>query len=353
MMAPVRQERPLHHLEMVHSTSAACPFCCPPLAPYDVRIYPNDFPSLSPSGDSRVASRDKARLFKRAPAYGYCDVVLYSPAHDLTFAELPLTQIEKVVGLWQARFAQLTTDRRIRYVQIFENKGATIGVTIPHPHGQIYAFPYIPPRIQRKAESAAAYYKEKGRDLWGDTLKAELKARKRIVAQGECFVAYVPFAAHWPYEVHVVPLRHMSYLSHMSYSEVSEFAAILKTIAMKYDHLFGFSFPYMMTLFNAPVNLAPGQEGVAASGSLGKTRDRPRNDKKGAWRFHVEFYPPFRAADKLKFRASVESAAGSFINDAIPEDTAAELRTAKPTLKQVLAGAKHRHFPPPPPLFSP
>ncbi|MGH8104129.1 MAG: galactose-1-phosphate uridylyltransferase, partial [bacterium] len=282
-----------------------------------------------------------------------CDVVLYSPEHNLTFAELPLAQVNKVVALWQSRFTELAADRRIRYIQIFENKGATIGVTIPHPHGQIYAFPYVPPRIQRKLDNAEAYFRETRRDLWGTTLKAELRARQRIVAAGEHFVAFVPFAAHWPYEVHVAPKRHMSDMSDMSDPKRREFSALLKTITMKYDNLIGYSFPYMMVLYNAPVNESPGQEEIAASGFLGKIRDRPRNDRKGAWRFHVEFYPPFRAADKLKFRAGVETGAGSFINDSIPEEKAADLRKTKPSLAQVLAGADHRHFPPPPAGFCP
>jgi len=310
MVAPERQERPM-------LPSAKCPFC--PGSPgvpkdYEVLLYPNDFPSLSTS--VKGVEKSQNPFFLSRPSYGYCDVVLYTPQHDLTFSRLSLEQIGKVIRVWQERSAQLQKDAKIRFILIFENKGATIGVTLHHPHGQIYAFPYIPPVIQKEIQQGRRYFKKRSRCLFCDVREAEIKEGKRVIEKTSDFVAFIPYSAHWPYEVHIHPCRHFSSVVEMGKREGEELSLLLKTLTLKYDHLFGFSFPYMMVLHQAPVN-----------GRVSNLSD--------FYHFHIEFYPPYRGRDKLKFRASVETGAGSFINDTIPEEKAKELRCASPTLKEV------------------
>jgi UDPglucose--hexose-1-phosphate uridylyltransferase len=213
----------------------------------------------------------------------------------------------KLVQTWRRRFAELKATPGIRYVLIFENKGAVIGVTMPHPHGQIYAFPFIPPRLQRELDSARAHQRAKGRCLFCDILKKERRGGRRIVAENETFTAFIPFYARWPYEVHIYPRRHLGAIDQFRPSEERGLAEILKWVTQKYDNLFEMSFPYMMLLHQAPT--------------------------KGNYpyfHFHIEFYPPHRSKEKLKYLAGVETGAGTFLNDSLAEVKAAELRKIPP-----------------------
>ncbi|MEA3431413.1 MAG: galactose-1-phosphate uridylyltransferase [candidate division WOR-3 bacterium] len=301
IVATSRQERPLLPKDV-------CPFCpgsgkVPDS--YDVYIYPNDFSSLSiPPPEITV---EVGELRKAREASGVCDVVLYSPDHNLTFADLPVAQIEKIVRLWKKRFEELARMKEIKYVFIFENKGEVIGVTIPHPHGQIYAFPFIPPRPRKELNSSWEYWRRKKKCLFCKIMKDEKKNRKRLVTENSSFISFVPFYAKYPYEVHIYSKRHIQTLLQFTEEEEKDLAHILKVITKKYDNLFGFSSPYMMVLHQAPVD----------------------NKDYSYYHFHIEFYPPYRAKDKLKFRASCETGAGTFINDTSPEEKAEEMRRAK------------------------
>ncbi len=306
---PVRGEwvvTATHRQERPHLRKDWCPFCpSSGLVPadYDVMIYPNDFPSFSlPPPEPAIAS---AGLFRTAPAEGICEVVVYHPDHHLSFAQLPVLHVEKIVRLWSRRFRELSVRKEIAYVFIFENKGEVIGVTIPHPHGQIYAFSYVPPVLLQELSASEKHFQAHGTCLFCDLSAEEERAGARMVCTNESFVAYIPFFARYPYEVHVLSRRHVGDLTAFDDEEIRRFAAILKDVTMRYDGLFEFSFPYMMVLHQSPTDGA----------------SYPH------YHFHVEFYPPYRSRDKLKYLAGCESGAGTFINDTLAEEKAAELRS--------------------------
>ncbi len=302
-----RQNRPLMPADW-------CPFC-PGSGKvpdhYDCYIYPNDFAAFSiPPPEPAIEGDD---FYRVARSNGKCDVVLYHPDHKTSLPQLSLDHIVKLVQTWRKRFRELKSTPGIRYVLIFENKGAVIGVTMPHPHGQIYAFPFIPPRLQRELDSARAHQRAKGRCLFCDILKKERRDGRRIVAENEAFTAFVPFYARWPYEVHIFSRRHLGTLEDFRASEDQALAEILKWVTLKYDNLYQMSFPYMMLLHQAP-----------AKGSY------------PYFHFHIEFYPPHRSKEKLKYLAGVETGAGTFLNDSLAEEKAAELREVKPVRREEL-----------------
>jgi len=285
-----------------------CPFCpgsgrVPDH--YDCYIYPNDFAAFSiPPPEPAIQGDD---FYRVAPSRGKCDVVLYSPDHNTSLPQLSLDHLVKLVQLWRKRFSELKAMPGIRYVLIFENKGAVIGVTMPHPHGQIYSFPFVPPRLQREMAAARAHYRAKHRCLFCDILKKERRDGRRIVAENETFTAFIPFYARWPYEVHIFSRRHLGTLEQFRASEERGLAEILKWVTLKYDNLYQFSFPYMMLLHQAPT------KGIFPY-----------------FHFHIEFYPPHRSKEKLKYLAGVETGAGTFLNDSLAEEKAAELRGVPP-----------------------
>jgi UDPglucose--hexose-1-phosphate uridylyltransferase len=208
------------------------------------------------------------------------------------------------VQVWTDRFRELSAHEFVEYVFIFENKGEAIGVTLHHPHGQIYAYPFIPPRVARELEQSRAHKEATGRCLLCDIVADERTDGRRVVAENDSFAAYIPFFARYPYEVHIASTRHLQALTDMSDAEGRDLAAILKSVIAAYDKLFDLSFPYMMVLHQRP--------------SDGNDYDY--------YHFHIEFYPPLRTATKLKYLAGSESGAGMFINDTLAEEKAAELR---------------------------
>ncbi len=306
--ASEREERPL-------MPTGACPFCpSSGRVPenYDVYIYPNDFPAFSaPAPAPAIAGDDFYRVER---SYGNCDVVLYHPDHHTSLSQLSLGHLARLVRLWRKRFVELKQTPGIRYVLIFENKGAVIGVTMPHPHGQIYAFPFVPPRIERELAAAQAHARRRGRCLFCEILKKERRSGQRLVAENHAFTAFVPFYARWPYEVHIFARRHLGGLDEFRPAEERALAEILKWVTLKYDNLFQSSFPYMMLMHQAP-----------AKGRF------------PYFHFHLEFYPPHRSKDKLKYLASVETGAGTFLNDSLAEEKAAELRAVPPRRRQGLS----------------
>lgn len=269
---------------------------------YDIVAFENRFPSLRP--DPPAPAIDGTELYPVRPAEGVCEVILYSPKHTTTLAQEPVEQIDKLIRVWTDRFNELGAHPFVDYVFIFENKGEAIGVTLHHPHGQIYAYPFIPPRIARELEQSLAHQERTGHCLMCDIIEEERTDGRRIVAENESFIAYVPFFARWPYEVHVASTRHLQALSDLERSEQTSLAEILKMLLVAYDKLFNISFPYMMVMHQSPVD--------------GGVYDY--------YHFHIEFYPPLRTATKLKYLAGSETGAGMFINDTLAEEKAAEVR---------------------------
>ena len=284
-VAPGRQDR------IYHPPAAACPLCPTidkslpteiPRTGYHIAVFENRFPS-----------------YERGQ--GRCEVVCYTSDHNSSLGEQPVAHIRDLVEVWQERLATLSVLPEVRYVYIFENRGEEIGVTLSHPHGQIYAYPFVPPRIQRELESFCDHAGNTGKCLYCQLLASEVGGRRQIFSSGG-WVAFVPAFARWPYEVHLAPLRHIRTMQDLDASEADSFATALKGVLQRYDRLFQKPLAYVMAMHGAPSGDAP-------------------------FHFHVEFYPPNRTADKLKFLAGSESGAGAFVVDTRSEDTAAKLRS--------------------------
>jgi UDPglucose--hexose-1-phosphate uridylyltransferase len=235
-------------------------------------------------------------------------VVLYSPQHQGTLTDRTVAEIRRLVEVWADRYRELAAYSYVKYVFIFENKGEAIGVTLSHPHGQIYGFPFIPPIIQRELASCQDHQTRTGRCLYCDILEEERSDGRRVIAENASFLAFIPFFARWPYETHLASKAHRLCLSDLANSERWDLAEMLKTLLLKFDGLWGFSMPYMMVMHQRPT------DGLEHE----------------YYHFHIEFYPPHRTRDKLKYLAGCESGAGTFINDTLAEEKAAELRRAAP-----------------------
>jgi UDPglucose--hexose-1-phosphate uridylyltransferase len=271
---------------------------------YDVFLYPNDFAAFTL--DSPPFEPEPG-LFRSTGARGATDVVLYHPNHTLPPSQMTQSHWRKVIGLWTSRFREISAHPDIRYVYIFENTGAAIGVTMPHPHGQIYSFPYIPPFIQTELDSSAGYFAERASCLYCDILAGEKQQGCRIVWENAGFTAFCPFYARYPSEIAIYSRRHFDALTDMTEAEADQLAEIIKVVRMKYDHLYGFPMPLMMIL-----------------------RQRPAKGEHPYCHFHIDFYPIQRTATKIKYLAGVESGAGTFLNDTLAEEEAAKLRALEP-----------------------
>lgn len=296
-----------------HPPDDYCPLCPTqpggfptevPESTYEIVVFENRFPSLQYEPPLPAVAPVFYSNVERAR--GICEVILYTPDHRQTLAALPVQTIERLIYVWRDRYAEFSEMPGIKYVFIFENKGKEIGVTLSHPHGQLYAYPFIPSKLEREAEACHRYHDEQQRVLLLDIVEDELERGTRIVARSEGWVAFVPFFARYPYEVYIAPIQFHGDLLTLSASEVKGFAQILKQVLTQYDRLFGFSMPYVMAQHPRPCD--------------GKLH--------AGWQFHVEFYPPYRTRDKLKYLAGSESGAGAFINDTLPEETARRLREA-------------------------
>ena len=288
-----------------------CPLCATkeggfptevPESDYDIVAFENRFPSLKIHPDEPAVSGSE--LYPVRPSQGVCEVILYSPKHSTTLAAEPVEQIYQLILVWTDRFRELGDLDFIKYVFIFENKGEAVGVTLHHPHGQIYAYPFVPPVIIRELGQSLTHKAETGNCLFCDIIKEEQKDGRRIVAENDSFIAYIPFFARYPYETHIAPKRHSQAFTDFTAQEQRDLAEILKQLLVAFDGLFNVSFPYIMSIHGRP--------------SDGENYD--------FYHFHIEFYPPMRTAAKLKYLAGSEAGAGMFINDTLPENKAEELR---------------------------
>ena len=275
-----------------------------PRSSYEIVVFENKFPSFVPEAPSVNGTGNS--LTPTAPGQGVCEVVLYTDDHYATLATLEEQRIRNLVDVWADRYEELGSLEFVDYVFIFENKGEVIGVTLAHPHGQIYAYPFIPPIPARELEAAREYRTEKGTCLHCDLLSQEHEDGRRILSKGEHFTAFIPFYARFPYEAHVYARRCVPSIADLEDEERRDLSRVLKQLLTGYDDLFGFSLPYMMVMHQAPTD---------------------GEDHEGVAHFHIEFYPPNRTAGKLKYLAGSETGAGVFVMDVAPEDTAAELRT--------------------------
>ncbi len=305
MVAGHRQARPTMPKDW-------CPFCpgsgkVP--EKFDVLRYQNDFPALSvpPHNPDDVAVPP---LFEVSPNYGRCEVILYSPDHHGQLRDLGDEHVHKLAALWQETFIDLSSDPNIKYVFIFENKGEVVGVTMPHPHGQVYGYPFMPKKIEQELQSAVEHHNNNGKCLFCELLKAEKDDGRRIVFQNEYFTAYIPFFSPLTYGIHVTANSHIPHIGVMNKPQLDALGETVRSVSGMYDSLFDTSFPYMMCMHNAPVNTDD---------------DALTND---AFHFHIEFIPPMRSGTVQQFFASSETGVGVWCNPSCPEEKAGEMRKA-------------------------
>ncbi|WP_328315171.1 galactose-1-phosphate uridylyltransferase [Streptomyces sp. NBC_00442] len=282
----------------------ACPLCPSredrdseiPAADYDVVVFENRFPSLA--GDS-----------------GRCEVVCFTPDHDASFADLTEDQAALVLEAWTDRTADLAELPQVEQVFCFENRGAEIGVTLGHPHGQIYGYPFTTPRTALMLRSLTEHRERTGRNLFDDVVQRELAAGERVVLEGEHWVAFVPYAAHWPYEVHLHPKRRVPDLRALDDGARTEFPRIYLELLRRFDRIFGPDeppTPYISAWHQAPFR----GEGAVDREEFG---------------LHLELFTIRRTSGKLKYLAGSESGMNVFINDVPPETAAERLREVAST----------------------
>ena len=291
-----------------------CPLCptVPGRAPseipapdYDVVVFENRFPSLAMSSPETEDTVDGNRLWPQAPGNGRCEVVCFTSDHGAALSSLDVGRVRTIVEAWAERTAALSAMPGVREVFCFENRGQEIGVTLHHPHGQIYAFPFVTPRTEALLRRAAEHRSATGGNLLADVLRAEREAGSRLVLSGERWTAYVPAAARWPVEVHLAPHRDVSDLAGLDADERDELAEVYLELLRRADRYYPDvpSLPYIAGWHQAPVGTG-----------------------RGLARLHLQLFSVLRAPGKLKYLAGSESGAGAWINDARPEQIAARLR---------------------------
>jgi len=275
--------------------------------PYEATyVFTNDFAALLPD-TPRVASQDP--LLRYQSHSGTCRVVCFSPRHDLTLPEMAPDEIRRVVDIWAAQVEEL--GRRYRWVQVFENKGAAMGASNPHPHGQIWAIDTLPNEPFKEDRQQRAYLEAHGRPLLVDYAALEAEREERVVVENEHWLVVVPFWAIWPFETLLLPRRHLSYLPDLTEEERDALSLVLKRLLTRYDNLFEVSFPYSMGWHGAPAGLASVQ---------------PPPGALAHWQLHAHFYPPLlRSATVRKFMVGFEMLAEAQ-RDLTAEQAAERLR---------------------------
>jgi UDPglucose--hexose-1-phosphate uridylyltransferase len=294
--------------------SDQCPLCPSrngqhteiPAEDYEVAVFENRFPAFSMSAAQHSDAQARGDRLS-APGTGRCEVVCFSSDHDASFAQLPPSQARTVIDAWADRTQALSAIDAISYVFCFENRGGEIGATLTHPHGQIYGYPFVPPRFARAGAAAQRHLDSTGRCLQCDQLAAELTAGERIVHQTAQWVAYVPFAARWPYEVRMMPRDHVADLPDLDDAQRDELARMYLNVLQRFDRL-----------FNVPASY------IAA------WQQAPAREFRTSWHVAAEVFTTRRASDRLKYLAGAESSAATWINDISAETAAARLREAAP-----------------------
>jgi UDPglucose--hexose-1-phosphate uridylyltransferase len=279
-----------------------------PAYSYDVVVFENRFPSfatMSAAAHTDAQSTGEP-LMRLEPAVGRCEVVCFTAEHNSSFSALTPERVHTVIEAWVDRTITLSALPRVEQVFCFENRGAEIGVTLTHPHGQIYAYPFLPPRTRRMLDSARGYWERTRRNLFADVLAAEQRSGERIVAQGDLWTAFVPFAARWPLEVHLYPNSHVPDLPALSESERGELSRLYLDVLRRMEAVFDDTLPYIAAWHQAPVRIE---------------RDFAR--------LHLQLFSIRRGPGRLKYLAGSESAMGAFINDVSPETAARLLREAR------------------------
>ncbi|MGC8644583.1 MAG: galactose-1-phosphate uridylyltransferase, partial [Isosphaeraceae bacterium] len=243
-------------------------------------------------------------IYRNRPAEGIARVVCYTPRHDMTLAELGLEDVVALLSAWQEQYRDLGSRPEVNHVLMFENKGEVVGVSNPHPHCQIYATNFVFKTIANEAAICRKYWDEHRRGLMEDIIASEQADARRILSQNDSALAFIPYFARYAYETFVTPRQAHASLADLSVGELRDFAAVLHEVLVRFDNLWKMSFPYVMALHQAP-------------------SDGQRHD---GFHFHIEFHPPLRKPNLLKYLAGPEIGGGGFLSDTSPEEKAAELR---------------------------
>ncbi len=288
--------------------AAECPLCPSavgrqteiPASDYEVVVFQNRYPALA---DAAASGGETRGLLGSRAAAGRCEVICFTGEHDASFADLSPQRVRLVTEALIDRTAELSALRGVAQVFCFENRGREIGVTQPHPHGQIYAYPFVTPRTDRMLRSVRAYTRRTGRNLFDDVVAAERAAGARLVRTGRHWVAFVPHAARWPYELHCYPIRRVPDLASLLPAERAELADFQLDLLGRFSRLFAGPAPYVWGWHQAPARV--GRDALA---------------------LHLELFTPRRSDDKLKYLAGSESGMDAFANDIVPEQAAERLR---------------------------
>jgi UDPglucose--hexose-1-phosphate uridylyltransferase len=269
-----------------------------PQGQYDIAVFDNRFPSMA-----LAAHEPPSSIVETLPANGACEVVVFTQDPEASLGSLALNHLDLLLQVWGDRTRVLGGNSQIQYVLPFENRGVEMGVTLLHPHGQIYSYPFVPPVPARMQERQQAYYQENQRGLLQDLIQKEIEDKQRIIYLDEEAIAFVPVCARYPYEVWIATIEPVATFIDLTAEQRRGLAKALKTVTLKYDGLWKRPFPYLMAWFQAPTDGQPHPEA----------------------HLHAELYPPYRTQDRLKYLAGTELAAGMFANDALPEEKAKDL----------------------------
>ncbi|MGE3610849.1 MAG: galactose-1-phosphate uridylyltransferase [Bacteriovoracaceae bacterium] len=269
-----------------------------PQGEYEVAVFENLFPSMN------LITHNSPEMFvPTMPASGVCEVVVFTQKPEGSLGTLSTERIQLVLEVFANRTKELGEKKEIHYVLPFENKGVEMGVTLHHPHGQIYAYPFIPPVQKTMLKAMKDFYQAEGKNLLSEMIRDELKAKQRILFENKNVVVFIPVCARYPYETWIMPKRSVKYLYELTNDEYQDLAQALKNILKRFDLLWQRPFPYLMTILQAPFDQLEYPE----------------------FHMHIQIFPPYRTRDKLKYLAGTELGAGIFINDSLPEEKAKEL----------------------------
>jgi UDPglucose--hexose-1-phosphate uridylyltransferase len=273
-----------------------------PVGDYEVAVFENLYPSMKLDLTEINKIDEKRRI-----SLGACEVVVFTQDPLAHLKNLETSHIKLILEVLAERTQVLGQDKRIKYVMPFENRGVEMGVTLHHPHGQLYAYPFIPPVVQTIDKSMREHFQDKGSTLLHDMIINELKNGERIILENDHAIAFIPECARYPYETWISCKKPHSWLFQLDQDELLGMADILKKLVTIFDKLWDRTFPYLMIFYQAPLD----------------------DDNYDYFHFYIQITPPYRSRERLKYLAGTELGAGVFVNDSLPEDKAAELRSVK------------------------
>ncbi len=264
-------------------------------------VFDNDHPCVG--AEAPLDIEPAPGIYRNQPARGIARVVCFTPRHDLTLAEMEVEAIDAVLRTWQEQYRELSKVPGALHVLMVENKGEVVGVSNPHPHGQIYATSFVFKTIEIERDASREHKKKRGKSLWEEIVGSELDDGRRILSSNDHAISFVPYFARYAYETFVGPRRRVGSIADLQTDERNGFAAVLKDVLVRFDNLWKMSFPYVMALHQEPTGTVDDSFG-----------------------FHIELHPPLRRPGLQKYLAGPEIGGGSFLSDTAPEEKAAELR---------------------------